>query len=63
VDAGAAVVGLRRGRASRLLRGAPRRHLPAADRPRRGSHRRDRRGRPGRRGERDPPAGRSRRAL
>ena len=64
LGAGAAVVGLGRGARARLLRGAARRDDAAAGRRlRRRRDGGDRRGRPRRRGERDPPAGRARRAA
>ena len=61
---GPPLVGDRRRAGARLLRGAARRHAEAADRRLRGrSHRGDRCDRPRRRGERDPSAGRARRAA
>ena len=62
--AGPALVGLRRGREARLLRGAARHHAPRPDRRvRRRPHRRAERDRPRRRRERDPPSRRPRRAA
>ena len=62
--AGAALVGLRRGREPRLLRGAARHHAPRADRRvRRRPHGRAGRDRPRRRRERDPAARRARHAA
>ena len=59
-----ALVRIRRGSPRRMLRGAARRHRPAADRGLRGRRDRGDRGdRPRRRGERDPAAGRARRAA
>ena len=59
-----ALVGLRRGREARLLRGAARRHRPRPDRRvRRRPHGRAGRDRPGRSGQRDPSSRRARRAA
>ena len=64
LGAGAALVGLGRGREARLLRGAARRHPARADRRLRGRpHGGAGRDRPRRRRERDPAAGRSRHAA